>query len=82
MRLIATILVVALSDAAVYGQDFGGHALFVRTADADPGKKNAREFYKSALSIIERTREKEREKERRYNCCDDKLITNEWFKIH
>ncbi|XP_012057188.1 PREDICTED: uncharacterized protein LOC105620294 [Atta cephalotes] len=36
MRLIATILVVALSDAAVYGQDFGGHALFVRTADADP----------------------------------------------
>jgi len=42
MRLITTILVVALSDAAMCGQDFGGHALFVRTADADPGKKNAR----------------------------------------
>ena len=63
MRLIATILVVALSDAAVYGQDFGGHALFVRTADADPGKKNAREFYKSALSIIsERERKRERKR--------------------
>ncbi|EFN80393.1 uncharacterized protein LOC105186910 isoform X2 [Harpegnathos saltator] len=34
MRLIATILVVAFSGAAV-GQDFGSHALFVRTADAD-----------------------------------------------
>lgn len=52
MRLITTILVVALSDAAMCGQDFGGHALFVRTADADPGKKNAREFYESALSAI------------------------------
>lgn len=38
MRLIAVILVVAFSGAAV-GQDFGGHALFVRTPDADPGKK-------------------------------------------
>jgi len=65
MRLIAAILVVALSGAAVCGQDFGGHALFVRTADADPGKKNAREFYKSALSTIsERQRESERERER------------------
>ncbi|XP_018313909.1 uncharacterized protein [Mycetomoellerius zeteki] len=36
MRLIAAILVVALSGAAMCGQDFGGHALFVRTADADP----------------------------------------------
>lgn len=51
MRLIAAILVVALSDAAVC-QDFGGHALFVRTADADPGKKNTRGFYESALSAI------------------------------
>jgi len=63
MRLIAAILVVALSDAAVYGQDFGGHALFVRTAEADPGKKNARKFYKSALSIIsERERKRERKR--------------------
>ncbi|XP_011866142.1 PREDICTED: uncharacterized protein LOC105561087 [Vollenhovia emeryi] len=38
MRLVAAILVVALSDAAVCGQDFGGHALFVRTADADPAR--------------------------------------------
>ncbi|XP_018357597.1 PREDICTED: uncharacterized protein LOC108757627 [Trachymyrmex cornetzi] len=36
MRHIAAILVVALSGTAVCGQDFGGHALFVRTADADP----------------------------------------------
>lgn len=41
MRLIATIFVVAFSGAAV-GQDFGGHALFVRTPDAEPGKKNSR----------------------------------------
>ncbi|GAB1862809.1 ZP domain-containing protein [Camponotus japonicus] len=34
MRLIAVILVVAFSGAAM-GQDFGGHALFVRTPDAD-----------------------------------------------
>ncbi|XP_077254633.1 uncharacterized protein LOC143893292 [Temnothorax americanus] len=38
MRLIAAILVVALSDAATCGQDFGGHALFVRTADAEPAR--------------------------------------------
>lgn len=39
MRLIAAILVVALSGAAaVSGQDLGGHALFVRTADADPAR--------------------------------------------
>ncbi|TGZ32768.1 Uncharacterized protein DBV15_00931 [Temnothorax longispinosus] len=38
MRLIAAILVVALSDAAMCGQDFGGHALFVRTADAEPAR--------------------------------------------
>ncbi|KAM0724405.1 Cuticlin-4 [Formica fusca] len=37
MRLIAVILVVAFSGAAV-GQDFGGHALFVRTPDADPAR--------------------------------------------
>ncbi|XP_014469202.1 PREDICTED: uncharacterized protein LOC106741582 [Dinoponera quadriceps] len=37
MRLIATILIVAFSGAAV-GQDFGGHALFVRTADADAAR--------------------------------------------
>lgn len=48
MRLIAAMLVVALSGAAVCGQDFGGHALFVRTADADPGKKNARGFYEDS----------------------------------
>lgn len=52
MRLIAAILVVALSDAAMCGQDFGGHALFVRTADADLGKKNTRGFYESVLSAI------------------------------
>lgn len=46
MRLIAeAILVVALSGAAMCGQDFGGHALFVRTANVDPGKKNTRGFY-------------------------------------
>lgn len=41
MRLIATILVVAFSSAAT-SQDFGGHALFVKTPDADSGKKNAK----------------------------------------
>ncbi|KAL0118407.1 hypothetical protein PUN28_009220 [Cardiocondyla obscurior] len=35
MKLIAAILVVAFSDAAIRGQDYGGHALFVRTADTD-----------------------------------------------
>ncbi|XP_032674491.1 uncharacterized protein LOC116845648 isoform X2 [Odontomachus brunneus] len=37
MRLIATILVVAFSGATV-GQDFGGHALFIRTADANAAR--------------------------------------------
>ncbi|EZA58941.1 hypothetical protein X777_16900 [Ooceraea biroi] len=37
MRLIAAILVVAFS-AAVTGQDLGGHALFVRTPDADAAR--------------------------------------------
>jgi len=41
MRLIVTILVFAFSNAAT-SQDFGGHALFVRTPEADSGKKNAR----------------------------------------
>lgn len=60
MRLIAAILVVALSDAAMCGQDFGGHALFVRTADADPGKKNTREkFYEPVLNARS-SKEKER----------------------
>ncbi|XP_070163556.1 uncharacterized protein [Polyergus mexicanus] len=40
MRLIAVILVVAFSGAAV-GQDFGGHALFVRTPDADPARQQS-----------------------------------------
>lgn len=48
MRLIAAIL-VALSGAAVGGQDFGGHALFVRTADADPGKKNCERILRVRL---------------------------------
>lgn len=49
MKLIATILIVAFLGATV-GQDFGGHALFVRTPDAEPGKKSFREiaFYESA----------------------------------
>lgn len=47
MRLIAVILVVAFSGAAM-GQDFGGHALFVRTPDADAGKKNAKGLCESA----------------------------------
>ncbi|XP_011636579.1 uncharacterized protein LOC105426874 isoform X1 [Pogonomyrmex barbatus] len=39
MRLIAAIFVVALSGATtVCSQDVGGHALFVRTADADPAR--------------------------------------------
>jgi len=41
MRLSAAILFVALSTTAK-GQDLGGHALFVRTPDADSGKKNAK----------------------------------------
>lgn len=47
MRLVAVILIVTFSGAAV-GQDFGGHALFVRTPDADPGKKNAKRLCESA----------------------------------
>ncbi|KAL0118408.1 hypothetical protein PUN28_009220 [Cardiocondyla obscurior] len=38
MKLIAAILVVAFSDAAIRGQDYGGHALFVRTADTDTAR--------------------------------------------
>ncbi|XP_036151368.1 uncharacterized protein LOC105830069 isoform X2 [Monomorium pharaonis] len=42
MRLVAeAILVVALSGAAMCGQDFGGHALFVRTADVDPVRQQS-----------------------------------------
>ncbi|KAH0955197.1 hypothetical protein HN011_010539 [Eciton burchellii] len=37
MRLSAAILLVALS-AATKGQDLGGHALFVRTSDADSAR--------------------------------------------
>lgn len=59
MRLIATILAVAFAGAAA-GQDFGGHALFVRTADAGKQtekkiKSNARErtlIRESASSAI------------------------------
>ncbi|XP_011259963.1 uncharacterized protein LOC105253552 isoform X2 [Camponotus floridanus] len=40
MRLIAVILVVAFSGAAM-GQDFGGHALFVRTPDADAARQQS-----------------------------------------
>jgi len=79
MRLIAAILVVALSGAAVCGQDFGGHALFVRTADADPGKKKC-----ERILCRKRDRQK-RERERGVTVVvviNMKLITNEWFKIH
>lgn len=43
MRLIATVLIVAFSGATV-GQDFGGHALFIRTADAGKKKKKQSEI--------------------------------------
>ena len=68
MRLIAAILVVAFSGAAV-GQDFGGHALFVRTADTNRnGKKNTKgglcESILSTKPAEEREREREREREK------------------
>nr|XP_012223420.1 PREDICTED: uncharacterized protein LOC105672823 [Linepithema humile] len=47
MRLIATILVVAFSSAAT-GQDFGGHALFVRTPDADSARTRVQRAAASA----------------------------------
>lgn len=55
MKLVATILVVAFSGAAMC-QDFGGHALFVRTPDADSGKRNATGYRESASSAIEEER--------------------------
>lgn len=73
MRLIEAILVVALSAAAKGSQELGGHALFVRTPDADSGKKIARglslreSLYELPLAK-ENENERERErKERRYN---------------
>lgn len=76
MRFIAAIL-VALSGAAMGGQDFGGHALFVRTADADPGKKICERILRVRLSG-------RRRRKRRYSCVviNMNLITNKWFKIH
>lgn len=65
MRFIAAIL-VALSGVAVGGQDFGGHALFVRTADADPGKKICERILRVRLKRNRRRRK------RRYSCCGDK----------
>lgn len=74
MRLIAVILVVAFSGAAV-GQDFGGHALFVRTPDADPGKKNAK-----GLLRVRSAKERGHTVVLRWQ--NTNLITNEWFEIH
>lgn len=54
MRLIATIFVVAFSGAAV-GQDFGGHALFIRTADANAGKKKKNKARSCERTLFEST---------------------------
>jgi len=72
MRLSAAILLVALS-AATKGQDLGGHALFVRTLDADSGKRNALceplhlPLAEEEQRERERKREREREKGGQYN---------------
>lgn len=86
MRLIAAILVVAFSGAAL-GQDFGGHALFVRTADADAGKKKEKTKRKNyarkdpTSPPRARSARSERDGTKLLLIIVRLLMTNKWFEI-